>query len=116
MPLRVFLFLLLFLQQSAFSQDNLQIAVIPPDLADNADAVVRLDKTEIIISGRKSMKINTHRVVTVLNEKGLSDVQAHEYFDKSTNVNDIEAIVYNASGQQIKKIKGHRSFFSWRAG
>lgn len=105
MPLRIFLFLLLFLQQIAFSQDNLQIASIPQGLADNADAVVRLDKTEIIISGRKSMKIKTHRIVSVLNEKGLSDVQAREYFDKSTSINDIEAVVYNASGDQVKKIK-----------
>jgi len=105
MPLRLFLFLLLFLQQITYSQGNFQISSIPDGLAESADAVVRLDETEITISGRESMKVKKHRIVTVLNEKGLSDVKASEYFDNSTRVNDIEAIVYNTSGEQIKKIK-----------
>lgn len=105
MILRISLFLMLILQQNVMGQDNFLISAIPSGLTDNADAVVRLDHTDIEISGRESMKIKRHRVVTVLNEKGLGDANAYAYFDKTTDVNAIEAVIYNAYGLQVKKIK-----------
>lgn len=105
MTLRIFLILMLSVGQLSVAQDVYTSASIPGALTENADAVVRLDRTEIIISGRRTMKIRKHRIVTVLNEKGIDDANAGAYLDKSTDVNNIEALIYNASGQQIKKIK-----------
>ena len=105
MTLRISLILMLLVGKLSVAQDVYTSASIPGALIENADAVVRLDRTEIIISGRRTMKIRKHRIVTVLNEKGIDDANAGAYLDKSTDVNNIEALIYNASGQQIKKIK-----------
>lgn len=102
------------LSQSLLAQNyDLTVASIPPELKENADAVVRLDKQDIIISSRKSLSENKTRIVTVLNESGLGSIDAMEYFDKSTSVKSIEAIIYDQNGQQIKKIK--RKDFAERA-
>lgn len=51
------------------------------------------------------MNIETQRIVTVFNEKGLEAVEAFEHYTKNTTVKNIEAIVYSAFGLEIKKIK-----------
>ena len=51
------------------------------------------------------MKIYTKRVITVLGERGQRAIDAYEHYDKSTDINAIEATVYNALGKEIKKIR-----------
>lgn len=98
------LFLLLsmpfFAQEISYSTSD-----IPSELKENANAVVRLSQKNIKIISKKSMTITTKNVVTVLNEKGLGHMDASEYFDKSTKIKSIEAVVFNESGKEIKKIK-----------
>jgi hypothetical protein len=45
---------------------------IADSLKDNANAVVRLNQIDIFISSQRDMKINTLRVITILNEKIIS--------------------------------------------
>lgn len=80
-------------------------AAIADSLKENANAVVRFDQIDIAILSQRTMNAKNRRVVTVLNEKGLSAIQAHEYYDKSTSVRSIEAVVYDAFGKEIKKVK-----------
>lgn len=80
-------------------------AAIADSLKENANAVVRFDQIDIAILSQRTMNARNRRVVTVLNEKGLSAIQAHEYYDKSTSVRSIEAVVYDAFGKEIKKVK-----------
>jgi transglutaminase-like putative cysteine protease len=54
---------------------------------------------------QRDMKINTLRIITVLNEKGLSAIDAVENYNRTTVVKDIEATVYDVLGKEIKKIK-----------
>lgn len=105
MILRIIFFLVLVFHQNLTAQQNLTISSIQEGLKENANAVIRLEKIDIVISSRKSMVINKTRIVSVLNQKGLSDIGADEYFNNSTTVKSIEAIVYNAAGEQIKKLK-----------
>jgi hypothetical protein len=79
--------------------------IISDSIKENANAVVRLNQIDIVIASQRSMKINTKRIVTVLNENGLSAIDAGEYYDKKTSVNSILATVYNVLGTEIKKIK-----------
>lgn len=79
--------------------------LIADSLKENANAVVRLNQVDIIIASQRNMNINTTRVITVLNEKGLSAVDAAENYDKKTTVKEIEATIYDAFGKEIKKIK-----------
>jgi len=113
MFLRFFLVLMLLVQQYAVAQEIMPASPIPDNLKENANAVIRLDRTEITISSRKSMAIKKTRIVTILNDNGLGYMQAYEQFDKSTSVNSIEALIYDANGKQIKKIK--RKDFKERA-
>ncbi|WP_163400609.1 DUF3857 domain-containing protein [Flavobacterium fluviatile] len=99
------LLLFLFTLISSAQKSTYLISSIKDSLKENANAVVRLDQMDIIIASQRSMNIKTQRVVSVLNEKGLSDIDAYQHYDKSTSVKNIEAIVYDALGTEIKKIK-----------
>ncbi len=78
---------------------------IPPELTKNANAVVRLNSTKVSINGQRDMSIVINRVVTVLNENGNRVIQAGSGYDKYVKIKKIEAIVYDKSGEEIKKFK-----------
>jgi len=78
---------------------------ISDSLKENANAVVRLDQMDISISSQRSMNIKTHRVVTVFNQNGLEHIEAYQHYDKSTTLKNIDAVVYDLLGNEIKKIK-----------
>lgn len=82
---------------------NLEYAVlaIPEPLKENANAVVRDQQVEVLIAMRKSMIVKTKRVVTILNDRGLSKMNANE----NASVNSISATIYDAMGIEIKKFK-----------
>lgn len=99
-----FLFLLFSLVSTA-QKSEYTITKIADSLKENANAVVRLDQTDIVIASQRSMNIKTLRVVTVFNEKGNDVINAYEHYDKKTSVKSIEAVVYDSFGKEIKKIK-----------
>lgn len=90
---------------SSAQKSEYLVTAIADSLKENANAVVRFDQTDITILSQRSMNAKNHRIVTVFNEKGFDDVDAYEFYDKSTSVKNIEAIIYDASGKEIKKIK-----------
>ncbi len=99
-------FLFLFFNSFIFAQKiEYNSLNISDSLKENANAVVRLNEIDIVIASQRSMNIITKRVVTVLNEKGLSAIDAIESYDKRTNIRNIEATVYDILGNEIKKIK-----------
>ncbi|MBC7606784.1 MAG: DUF3857 domain-containing protein [Burkholderiales bacterium] len=89
---------------SSFAQ-KLEYAtlLIPDSLKQNANAVVRLDQTDILISSQRDISISHKRIVTVLNEQGINAIGAVEYYDKKTTIKSIEATVLDAFGNEIKK-------------
>lgn len=80
-------------------------SLISDSLKQNANSVVRLNQLDIVISSQRNMKIYKRRVVTILNEKGLSSIDAQENYDKRRSVENIQATVFDAFGNEIKKIK-----------
>lgn len=106
MFLRITLFLFLFCQFNIWSQEiDLAVTAIPNALTENANAVIRLDQTDVTISSRKAMNTIRKRIVTVYNEAGIKYIDASEYFDNTTRIKSIEAVIYNSQGSQLKKIK-----------
>ena len=105
MILRIAVFYLLFNTLSIVAQDNYNVSTIAPNMIENANAVIRYSKLDIAISSRKSMVVKTTRAVTVFNKLGLHYMDDSEYFNKSTSIKSIEAIVYDANGTLLKKIK-----------
>ncbi|TPG38872.1 DUF3857 domain-containing protein [Flavobacterium pectinovorum] len=90
---------------SSAQKGEYPVSKISDSLKENANAIVRLDQMDIIIASQRSMTLKTQRVVTVLNEKGLGDINAYEHYDKTSGIKSIEAIVYDELGNEIKKIK-----------
>ncbi|WP_235892934.1 DUF3857 domain-containing protein [Flavobacterium franklandianum] len=66
---------------------------------------MRLDQIDILISSQRNMNVKNKRVVTVLNEKGQEAINAYEHYNKKTTVENIQATVFDAFGNEIKKIK-----------
>ena len=91
---------LLFSQKTEYST-----LLIPDSLKQNANAVVRLNQIDIVISSQRDMNIKEKRVVTILNENGISSIGAVEHYDKHTTVRSVEATVFDGSGIEIKRIK-----------
>ena len=78
---------------------------IADSLLTNSNAVVRLNHQEISISSQRKMIVTINRVVTVFNKNGLSAIGAITGYDKSRSLNAIEAIIYDAFGNEIKKVR-----------
>ncbi|MET3027475.1 DUF3857 domain-containing protein [Flavobacterium sp. UW10123] len=99
------LFFILFSANISAQKSIYPTFSIPDSLTQNANSVLRLDQMDIVIASQRSMVIKTQRVVSVFNEKGLKDIDAFSHYDKTTSIKNIEAIVYDALGNEIKKIK-----------
>lgn len=87
------------------AQSDYSLLLIPENLKENANSIIREQNIEITIVSINKMIINKYKVITVFNYNGLKNIDAVEYYDKSTSVNSIQAIVYDAFGNEIKKIK-----------
>ncbi len=103
---KMMILLLMFTTFTMYSQKNdYAVAAIADSLKENANAVVRLNEIDILISSQRSMYTKTKRVVTVLNIKGLTHIDAREDYDKKTTIKKIGATIYDKSGVEIKKIR-----------
>jgi hypothetical protein len=103
-PVFALLFFFITLLSSA-QKGEYPVSKISDSLKENANAVVRLNQTDITIISQRSMTVKTQRVVTVFDKKGFDAVNAYAGYSKSTSVKNIEAIVYDEFGNEIKKIK-----------
>ena len=100
------LILFLFSTIVGFSQDiKLSSLLIPKELSENANSVVKDNKIEINILSQKLMTIKKTKTITILNSKGLNNIDAIEYYDNSSKIKTIEATIYNSVGKEIKKFK-----------
>ena len=102
LPLWVFL---LFVTLQAQQDVNYQSLLLDASLTENANAVVRVDETEITLLSDKKMSVRKKRVVSVLKSAGQSAINPYAYYDLVTKIKDIEVLVYNQQGKEIKKIK-----------
>lgn len=96
----------LILSSLGYSQDSkLSTLLVSKELSENSNSIVRDQKIEIDITSLNLMQIRKKKIISVLNSKGLNNIDAVEYYDKSTKVKSIEATIYNSFGAEIKKIK-----------
>ena len=77
--------------------------LIPNELKDNANAVIRDSDVVIFIDAIDKMRVKEKRVVTVLNRLGNREVQTYLHYDNHSKVSKISAIIYDALGNKIKK-------------
>lgn len=99
-------FILLFATLTVFSQDQLYNSLtIPDDIKRNANAVVRQGELEVVLESSNEMIIREKRIITVLNKQGDKTVDAYVHYDKNVKIKELQALVFNSFGSQIKKIK-----------
>ena len=88
-----------------FSQEKFIALTISPELKENSNAVIRSNVTNIDIEAIDKIVVKQHRIVTVFNESGQSKVNGVVYYDNAVTVKKLEAKIYNAFGQEIKKYR-----------
>lgn len=106
--MRIKLFILFFLLTTikiSAQKNSYSLELIPENLKNNVNSIVREQKEIVEIIAISKMNIKNFKAITVFNKNGLSNIDAYEHFDKSRVVKSIEAIVYNKAGIEIKKIK-----------
>jgi hypothetical protein len=96
-----FLYFLLCFSAGWAQKSNYSVSAIPAALSENANAVTRFEEMNVDISSRSAVTIKKVRVVTVFNELGVNHILAQE----SRNVKSIGATIYDANGNEIKKLK-----------
>lgn len=100
------IYIFLFCFGLSFSQDKKTSALsIASELTENANMVFHKNHKEIKVHSQRKMTIQKTIQVTLLNELGWKSLELGEYYDKSNKIKAIQAIVYNASGKEVKKIK-----------
>ncbi|WP_372935089.1 DUF3857 domain-containing protein [Seonamhaeicola sp.] len=99
-------FLLLFVTTLTFSQDNLYTSLtIPDNLTQNANAVVRKHSVDITLKSSSQMQVVEKRIITVLNKQGNENIDAYVFYDNNKRIVNLQVLVFDAYGKQIKKFK-----------
>jgi transglutaminase-like putative cysteine protease len=102
----LFVILFLFVGTYLFSQDPLYSSLtIPKELLKNSSAVIRSNDMVVTMHSSKEMTVVLKRVITVMNKSGNGHVDAYIHYDNNVKIRSLEALVFNASGNQIRKIK-----------
>jgi len=78
---------------------------IPADLRPGAHAVLRFDSTTIQVQEPDKIKFIQKYAVTILDEKGLGYARLLETYDNSVVINDLDALLLDASGKEIKSLR-----------
>lgn len=100
-----FTFLVFFISSLVFSQAPYSILSISPELTKNSNSVVLEENIFIDATNIRKMKITTRRVVAVLGKSGNGDVRAYEFYNENSRVRKIEAEVFDALGNRIRRFK-----------
>lgn len=77
--------------------------IIPLELKENANAVIRNETTSVMINSVDKMTVKKRKVITVLNKLGDVDARIVERYDNDTRITKLSAKIYNSLGDQIKK-------------
>jgi len=102
----IVLFSFIFFLNSTIAQKNNHSATnISQELTENSNLVFRELHREILISSQKSITKKEKTVVTIFNEQGWNAIHLGEYYDNSTKIKSIEAIIYDSQGKEIRKFK-----------
>ncbi len=89
---------------STFSQKiNYSSLLIPSELKENANAVIRDNSLEITLSDVDDMVVHKRKVVTVLNKLGDSKALMYQHYDNTTKITKLSTVIYDAFGSQVKK-------------
>jgi hypothetical protein len=85
------------------SKNEFAISLIPDSLLKNANSVVRLSETRMIITDPGTANYLLHKVVTVLNEAGAKELDIFLYYNHFMVINSFKASLYNSEGRLVNR-------------
>ncbi|AOW20552.1 DUF3857 domain-containing protein [Urechidicola croceus] len=99
--------LLLFIFSNPLHSQNIELStlLIPKELTENANSVVRFDNMEIDMVSQNEMVIKVQTAVSVLNELGDRYADITLNYDKRMLIKSVKGYIYNSFGKEIEKIK-----------
>lgn len=96
----------LFVSTLLFAQETqLAAFLIPQELREDANAVIRNENEVITISSIDEMTVRVSRTITILNKIGDNYVGGSVWYNNDTKIKSLNAEIYDAFGTRIKKIK-----------
>lgn len=103
----IILIVFCFTSQWVMSKDPERYPVrrIPAELLDNAYSVVRLDETAVALLSPSKITIKRTYAITILKESALQKSVLSIGYGKFNKISDIEVVVYNSTGEKVKRIK-----------
>ncbi len=98
-----FLFLFSILTASVSAQQmDYSALTIPEELKKDANEVVRLDYTKLVVHSKTEVTVHIKYAVTLLNSKSHAHLQRVSY-DGDEKINGLSASIYDAFGKLVKK-------------
>jgi len=95
----------LFVTFISSAQENYSIANLTAELIEKSNSVIIQQDIRVIMDDYDDMTIHEDKIMTILNEKGMSALDAYASYDKSTKIRNLKVTVYNALGSEIKTFK-----------
>ena len=100
--------LCLLLQIYLYAQEKTENIIkreIPDSLTRNADAVCRLDETEVEVISPGKIIVRERHIYTILNEHADELARYVATYDKLSTLNYVNGTLYNALGKEIRHFK-----------
>ena len=88
-----------------FSQSVYDVAKIPDDLKKEAVAVIRNQEQFFDVKGLGAGQYDYKVAITILSKAGDGYAEMSEVYDKFTNIYNIKATLYDATGKKVKDYK-----------
>jgi hypothetical protein len=103
---KLFCFLICIFFADLLSADNpgYPVSSINPELLSHADVVIRLEEIRFDIKSYSRASLKVHRVVTIFNEKEITEASLVVHYDKFSDVSRIKGFFYNKAGLLIRKL------------
>jgi len=99
------LFVLFFSSPFFAQEDDFNVLLIPENLKEDANSIVRLENISIDMKSQNEMIVVTERAVTIYNKLADDIANIRLDYDKRRSIKSVTAIVYDAFGNEVKKIK-----------
>lgn len=91
---------------SSFGQDkNFSAVFIPKEFIENANSIIRKYNYSIEVKSQKSLVIRVEKIITIFNKYGDKYSDLTLSYDNKRSINSVKMYVYDAFGNEIKKIK-----------
>jgi hypothetical protein len=102
----LFIIFIVSLSFSSWCQTiSYNLSSIPDSIKKNANVIVQLESQIFTIDDIDDATLHVHRIFTVVNEDGKSELNFHEYTTKYISLGDVDIKVYDANGRQLSKQK-----------